>query len=320
MVRMSASRCAAVIPVSASFSSIGVGLSVGGRTYIPIATKIVNTTMAVAASRIAFILGYPIAMGSKRTPASDCRPPLEWVGKAENTVRSIKERRMRTAVLGELLGTQAADGLVDGLSELVSRAREGRLMARTVLQEMALEREIFEQVSYLVRERAYRIAHDKDLEEVARMLLTSSVNQVNPTIGEASTGNDYASESVGERCAAARLRNRFKLDRLLHDRDYRVIRILLDNPMLIERDVVKIAAMRPTRPEVLEEVARHRRWASRYAVRKALACNPHTPPPIARRLVPTLMLQDLRTLLGAATVPEEIRAQARSLLSDNQST
>jgi len=279
---------------------------------------IAKTKTVITASRIVFILGYPIAMATERTPSSDPAPLLEWVDKAEGTVRSIKERRMRTAVLGELLHAQTAEVLVDGLCQLYVRAREGRLLARTVLQEMALERGIFEQVTYLVRQRAYGIAHERRLEEVARMLLTSTVEESNPTLAEANTGNDYASESVGERCAAARLKNRFKLDRLLHDRDHRVIRILLDNPMLVERDVVKIAAMRPTRPEVLEAVARHRRWASRYAVRKALTCNPHTPPPIARRLVPTLMKQDLRTVLGAATVPAEIRDQVRALLSEQQ--
>jgi hypothetical protein len=120
---------------------------------------------------------------------------------------------------------------------------------------------------------------------------------------------------VGERCAAARRSNRNKLDRLLHDRDHRVIRILLNNPLLVERDVVKIVAMRPTRPEVLEVVAKHSKWSSRYKVRKALACNPHTPLPIAQRLIPTLMRQDLRHVLGAATVPKAIRDQVRALLT-----
>lgn len=127
-------------------------------------------------------------------------------------------------------------------------------------------------------------------------------------------GNEYAKQSVGERCTSARGRSRNKLDRLLHDRDHRVIAILLDNPLLREQDVVKIAAMRPTRPEVLELLARHRRWASRYAVRKAIACNPHTPPPISRRLVPTLLKQDLKALIGAGSIPEEVRQQARALL------
>ena len=232
---------------------------------------------------------------------------------AERYVRTLSERRMRSARLGQLLGGQDASTLVTGLVQLQARSAQGKKYARVALQELALEREIFEAVAYVVRERAYGIARESGQDGIAAMFLTS-VENPNPTAREAMTGNEYASESVGERCTAARGRDRNKLDRLLHDRDYRVIRILLDNPILRERDVVKIAAMRPTRPEVLESVARHRRWASRYPVRKAIACNPHTPPPIARRLVPTLLRQDLAALVGAGSIPEEVRAQARALL------
>jgi len=236
-----------------------------------------------------------------------------WVKQAELAVRTLGERRMRSARLAELLSGQDASALVDGLGQLQARASQGMQYARVALQELALEREIFEAVPYMVRERAYGIAHQSGRSEIAAILLTSTENP-NPTAREAMTGNDYANESVGERCAAARGPNRNKLDRLLHDRDYRVIRILLDNPRIRERDVVKIAAMRPTRPEVLEAVARHRRWASCYVVRKAIACNPHTPSPIARRLVPTLLQQDLLTVSQAGSISEEVRAQARALM------
>ncbi len=232
---------------------------------------------------------------------------------AERYVRTLSERRMRSARLGQLLGGQDASSLVTGLIQLQQRSAQGKKYARVALQELALEREIFEAVSYVVREQAYGLARESGRDGVAAMFLTS-VENPNPTAREAMTGNEYASESVGERCTSARGRDRNKLDRLLHDRDYRVIRILLDNPILRERDVVKIAAMRPTRPEVLESIARHRRWASRYPVRKAIACNPHTPPPIARRLVPTLLRQDLAALVGAGSIPDEVRAQARALL------
>ena len=75
-----------------------------------------------------------------------------------------------------------------------------------------------------------------------------------------------------------------------------------------------MAAMRPTRPDVLGEIASHRVWASRYAVRKALTANPHTPITVARRLLATLLKQDLGALVGAGSVPLEIREAASALL------
>ena len=232
---------------------------------------------------------------------------------AELSVRTLGERAMRSARLGQLLAAQDASALVHGLMQLQRRASQGKQYARVTLQELALEREIFEAVPYMVREQAYGIARTEGRDEIAAMFLTS-VENPNPTAKEAMTGNDYANESVGARCTAARGRNRDKLDRLLHDRDYRVIKILLDNPLIRERDVVKVAAMRPTRPEILELLARHRRWASRYSVRKAIACNPHTPAPISRRLVPTLLQQDLAAVASAGSIPDEVRAQARALM------
>jgi hypothetical protein len=78
--------------------------------------------------------------------------------------------------------------------------------------------------------------------------------------------------------------------------------------------VVKIAAMRPTRPEVLEVVARHAKWSARYRVRKALAFNPHTPAPIARRLLPTLMRQDLAEIIRSTAISDELRGDVQGLL------
>ena len=123
---------------------------------------------------------------------------------------------------------------------------------------------------YPIRSVAYTRAKRAGRDDVARMLLLGGP-KTNPTAAESARENEYASDSVGERCTQARGRDRYRLDRLLHDKDYRVIRILLNNPMVVERDVVKIAAMRPTRPDVLAEVAQHRRWASRYAVKRRSA-------------------------------------------------
>jgi hypothetical protein len=127
--------------------------------------------------------------------------------------------------------------------------------------------------------------------------------------------NPHFEAAPGLRIAAARGTRREALDRLMHDRDERVIAALLDNPRIIERDVVRIAAMRPTTAEILERIAAHPRWASRAAVRKALAFNPATPAPLARHLLPTLLRQDLELLAGSHVLAEPLRHEATLLLS-----
>jgi hypothetical protein len=221
---------------------------------------------------------------------------------------------MRRAVVVGAFAPLDAEPMVAGLAFVVARAAAGRGEARAVLEELALEPTMFEELPYAVREAGYTRARAAGLDTVAVMFLGRRP-ETNPTVDEAFSGNDHLEAPLGLRRAAARGTDRDQLDRLLHDRDHRVIGLLLDNPRLVERDAVAIAARRPTRPEVLEVVARHRKWSSRYAVRKALACNPYTPAPIARRLLPVLMRQDIAFIVANGVLPEELRGEALALLA-----
>jgi hypothetical protein len=231
----------------------------------------------------------------------------------EKRLKALPERSMRRAVLVERVNRLEAPELVVFLSCLQERTRCGLGQARKVLQELALEPHVFNDLPYDRVQEAYRVAQKADLSQISTMFL-SSVLEINPTINEAFTGNDHMDLPLGIRRSAARGRDRYKLDRLMHDRDHRVIANLLENPLIVERDVIRIAAMRPTRPEVLSVIAAHRKWASRYRIRKALACNPYTPGPISLRLLPTLLKQDLRIALEAGVLPQEMLGEVRKLI------
>jgi hypothetical protein len=220
---------------------------------------------------------------------------------------------MRRTVVTTVVSALEGAELVAFLGLLLERNLQGQGTARAVMQELALEPTVFEEMSYAQSQAAYHLARAAGLEPIARMFIRATGNE-NPTLDEAFTGNDHLDIPLGTRRTAARSRDRFTLDRLLHDRDQRVIAILLDNPRIIERDVVTIAAMRPTRPELLTVVARHPRWSSRVAVRRALVANPYTPAPIARRLLPTMLQQDLRELVFAGVLRGDLQALARSLV------
>lgn len=240
---------------------------------------------------------------------------LGSLARLERMLDGVQERPFRRTVVRDALQDLSAEALVATLVLLVDRARLGNGRARAVLQELALEPTLYDQMPYARVQAAYALAHAHGCDDVARMFI-SALDDRNPTADQAFTGNDHMDAPTGVRRSAARGSDRFQLDRLVHDRDHRVIAILLNNPRITERDVVKISAMRPTRPEVLTLVARHRRWSSRYPVRKAICLNPSTPAPIARRLVPTLMRQDLEALLGTGGVPPELRAHAQALLTE----
>jgi hypothetical protein len=202
-----------------------------------------------------------------------------------------------------------------------------------MLSEMALAPGVLGDLPYARRADLYACAREAGLGRVAARFLghdtpaagtdaDARTAALRAALGEdvepgaaAPTVNPHFEAAPGLRIAAARGTRREALDRLMHDRDERVIAALLDNPRIIERDVVRIAAMRPTTTEILERIATHPRWASRASVRKALAFNPSTPAPLARQLLPTLLRQDLALLAGSHVLAEPLRHEATLLLS-----
>lgn len=120
--------------------------------------------------------------------------------------------------------------------------------------------------------------------------------------------------TLGERKSLARGRDRFMIDRLLRDPHPHVIAIVLGNPRVTEDDVIRLAAKRPTFPDVQGEIARSSRFGHRPRVRMALVQNPYTPTTISVPLVSLLLRPDLASVLEATELPPVVRAAAAELL------
>jgi len=119
--------------------------------------------------------------------------------------------------------------------------------------------------------------------------------------------------SLGHRRSMARSLPRDQIDRLAADSDPRVVRELLRNPKLTEREVLRIATRRPARADVLEAIGSAPRWSARGPVRSALARNPYTPPPLALRLLPHLRRTELRQIAADGTLHPELQRFAAAL-------
>jgi hypothetical protein len=114
--------------------------------------------------------------------------------------------------------------------------------------------------------------------------------------------------TLGERKFLARRPDRETMQRLLGDPHPAVIHRLLGNPRVLEDDVVRLAARRPGRPEVLAEIARSTKWVHRPRVRVALVMNPATPAEVAARIAGLLLRHELEQVAGAPAVPAMVRA------------
>ena len=232
-------------------------------------------------------------------------------------VRSVSDRTMRPALIREFLTDQDDAMFLAVMDLLLGAAKNGHATARAVVQELGLDPSVVAELPYERVQELYSLAHEGGLHDVGTYLLSPRVNR--KQLDSAYPENEHLSLPLGVRRQAARGQDRALLDRLLHDRDHRVIALLLDNPRLTERDAVRIAAQRPTTAAVLETVAKNRRWSSRYRIRKTLAFNPYTPEAIATRLLPTLMIQDLRFIASSGVLLPEVQSAAQSILKARES-
>jgi hypothetical protein len=120
--------------------------------------------------------------------------------------------------------------------------------------------------------------------------------------------------TLGERKALARRPTRKALEKLLADPHPAVIRTLLQNPKVIEDDVVRLTARRPNDPALLAEVAKSPRWAHRVKVRLAIVLNPDTAPVVSIPLLALLVRPELKLVADTAGLTPALRAAAHDLL------
>ncbi len=229
------------------------------------------------------------------------------VAAARDPVLAVGYLRSELAYLAETDPDLAADALSVVLADVSAHAQEahGLLMVLGVVlapSEMAPLRDRLASIAaasglvdvelLLRASGAVRAAGDDELERV-------------PDFGR---GRPLA---LGERKALARGRDRQLLARVLRDPHPDVIRIVLANPALTEDDVVRLAARRPVRAEVLREVASSVRWIARYGVRLAVLKNPYAPLDVALPLVPLVTSADLTTIAASTELAIELRELAR---------
>jgi hypothetical protein len=175
-------------------------------------------------------------------------------------------------------------------------------------------------LDYATRQAIYIAARNRGADAVARLLFDSSPRTAEPATLEKQLEPERPLKAkgrpltLGERKSLARNGRRDLLMHLLRDPHPDVVRILLDNPKLTERDAVALAATRPAVPEALAAVADHRRWSARHMVRRALVLNPHTPVHVAMRLATTLGTADWREIAGDPHLAEPLRTHVADLL------
>lgn len=82
---------------------------------------------------------------------------------------------------------------------------------------------------------------------------------------------------------------------------------------LSDGEVEQVAANRSVLGDVLEEIARHREWVTKYPIVSNLVHNPRTPAGVAVRLLPRISVRELGQLARDHNVSSTVRTQAQRL-------
>src|SRR5215467_12433807 len=202
--------------------------------------------------------------------------------RADGIVRatlSLADSPLRIAYLCDVIRTLGVPELGRALDVICARAEQAEEHAREVLVSLvdALNLAEVEETVQRLREEA---AGERllALERLIRQpVLPLRTGQFDPTTERVPDYGRGRPLTLGERKALARRPDPDTMEKLLFDPHPDVIWRLLRTPRMTEDLVVRLAAKRPCRPEVLTEVARAPRWSHRPRVRLALILNPDTP-------------------------------------------
>jgi hypothetical protein len=124
----------------------------------------------------------------------------------------------------------------------------------------------------------------------------------------------FITMALGEKVALARRAHRAIFGALVTTGEGTVLSALLNNPRLVENDILIMLNTSEPPPEFFAALARHHKWGQYIQVRRALVECPHTPYPLALSILVQLPLGELKRALERPDVPENIRNAASSLL------
>ena len=107
-----------------------------------------------------------------------------------------------------------------------------------------------------------------------------------------------------------------EISQYVQDPSPKVIRALLGNRQLSEEDILIIANRKNIPPDVLEIIAKDKRWSESYPVRLALARNPKSPLSVSLSIARFLRLFDLEEITRSHFIPLVFRHKVESLITE----
>jgi len=233
-------------------------------------------------------------------------------------IAPILDRRQRTYALSKKLQKLSDEMIAEIFNLVAENARQKRPFFQDgyrVISDIGL-------LTYYLGPRkmsgVYTIARSRDYRDVVRIMSRTPPWRIPGLEDEPLEDRAIRELTLGQRKSLARARDRDFINRLLHDQNPAVIQILLQNPILTIKEIVKIASKRPTNPQVLWQVYRNVKWTNHYSVKKSLLNNPYCPTQISLSLIHFMLEQDLEDIADNEVLHPKIQESALELLMERR--
>jgi hypothetical protein len=240
--------------------------------------------------------------------------------RVESLVRatlSLHDAALRSRYVATVARSWPVQALARALDTLCERAEQAEAPAREVLVAVvdALNGQEMAEIVQRLREEAVGeslLALERLIRHPTRAASMLSSEDRGRSPDEAARANATGAGggrplTLGERKWLSRRPDRGVIEQLLRDPHPAVVAGCLRNSRVTEEDVVRLAAQRPGRGDVLAEVARSR-WVHRPRVRLALVLNRATPIEIAVRISGLLLKPELELVAGSTGAAPALRA------------
>lgn len=238
----------------------------------------------------------------------------ESVSKFLNELAALPEGRMRVELLGRRLKELGPVRAAVFLHTIYSIPDDG--LVRKAKSVMVDPESVRAATGGDLYEKIYFASMDAGFRKVSRFFTDLPPFKEGPYGYDREEDAGMESMSLGERRALSKSLLRDKLNRLLSDPDPMVVRNLLDNPGITEREVLKIASKRPNSSRILKIIAVHRVWSKRYDVVRALVLNPYALPRVTIALLEALLTRDLKMIAADKTLHPEVLKCAGELVEE----
>ncbi len=100
---------------------------------------------------------------------------------------------------------------------------------------------------------------------------------------------------------------------LIKDPNPQVALAVLQGGGMSDQEIEMVAKNRTVSEDVLEAIARNKRWVAKYPIVISLVNNPRTPPGVAVRLLSRLSVRDLKMVMINKNISETVRATAKRI-------